>query len=126
MSKLYKKYLELKENNSEKLYLFHSGIFYIFLDQDAQKVANQLGLKLTKFTDQIYKCGFPENSFIKYKNRLKELELDYEIIGSKEMEKVVVSPKTMRLLERIKKMDMNEITPMKALTTLTELVEELK
>ena len=30
MSKLYKKYLELKKTDSSKIYLFRSGLFYIF------------------------------------------------------------------------------------------------
>ena len=37
MSKLYKKFLELKRSNNNKVYLFKSGIFYIALAEDAEK-----------------------------------------------------------------------------------------
>lgn len=66
MSKLYKKYLELKNENPEKYYLFHSGIFYIFLAEDSAYLSKKLGLKQTKFTDEVNKCGFPQNSKAKY------------------------------------------------------------
>ena len=47
MSKLYNNYLALKKENESTLFLFKSGIFYIFLDEDATKISNILGLKLT-------------------------------------------------------------------------------
>lgn len=74
MSKLYNKYLELKSknNNTFTLYLFKSGIFYIFLDKDAEIMSNLLHLKLTKLNDNIVKCGFPATHIEKY---LKMIEL---------------------------------------------------
>ena len=45
MSKLYKKYMSLKINDSSKVYLFKSGIFYIFLDDDARTMSPILNLK---------------------------------------------------------------------------------
>ena len=48
MSKLYKKYNELKSTNNNQLYLFKSGMFLIFLDNDAKLVSKELNLKLTK------------------------------------------------------------------------------
>ena len=44
------------------LYLFRSGIFYIGLDEDAKKLTETLGLKLTNFDGNTVKCGFPSNS----------------------------------------------------------------
>lgn len=58
MSKLYEKYKNLKSENATKLYLFKSGIFYIFLDEDAIKMSNLLNLKLTNLNETIVKCGF--------------------------------------------------------------------
>ena len=43
MSKLYNKYLNLKEMDSSKLYLFKNGIFYIFISDDAVSVSETLG-----------------------------------------------------------------------------------
>lgn len=59
MSKLYEKYKSLKSENNDKLYLFKSGIFYIFLDEDAKKMSNFLNLKLTNLNESICKCRFP-------------------------------------------------------------------
>ena len=44
MSKLYNNYLALKKENESTLFLFKSGIFYIFLDEDATKISNILGV----------------------------------------------------------------------------------
>ena len=66
MNKLYDKYLELKEKDSNTLYLFKSGMFYIFLDSDANVVSEKLKLKLTNFNGTIFKCGFPVQSLTKY------------------------------------------------------------
>lgn len=41
MSKLYSEYQKLKSKNSQKIYLFKSGIFYISLDEDA-KILSEL------------------------------------------------------------------------------------
>ena len=38
--KLYDKYKLLKEDNDLKKYLFRSGNFYIFIDDDARKISN--------------------------------------------------------------------------------------
>ena len=35
MSKLYKSYINLKEQDSNYVYIFKSGMFYIFIDEDA-------------------------------------------------------------------------------------------
>ena len=82
MSKLYEKYKSLKSKNSSKLYLFKSGIFYIFLDEDAKFVSNILNLKLTNLNDTILKCGFPVSNISKYLNLFKEYNLDVEILDS--------------------------------------------
>lgn len=58
MSKLYEKYSQLKRLDSSKYYLFQSGIFYIFIDQDAIFMSSALNLKLTHLNNEILKCGF--------------------------------------------------------------------
>ena len=58
MSKLYKKYISLKIENPNKIYLFRVGIFYIFLDDDARLMWTILKLKLTKLNSVIFKCYF--------------------------------------------------------------------
>ena len=59
MSKLYSKYLELKKNNPNKIYLFKSGIFLLAIDEDATKLSDELNLKVTNLSPDVLKCGFP-------------------------------------------------------------------
>ena len=66
MSKLFDVYKRLKKEDSETLYLFKSGIFYIFLDEDAKTINKFYNLKLTYLNAEIVKCGFPLNSLQKY------------------------------------------------------------
>jgi len=125
MSKLYKKYCELKRNNSEKLYLFKSGIFYILLDNDAKLVSEAIQLKLTKLNDTVFKCGFPVSSLLKYTNLLKEYGFDFEIIdnnlninisNSDYINKMELDNK----LNKIKNIDINNTSPIEAFNILCD------
>ena len=80
MSKLINTYKQLKENDSETFYLFKSGIFYIFLDEDAKKMNSILNLKLINLNNDIVKCGFPTNSISKYINLLISNNIKFKII----------------------------------------------
>lgn len=80
MSKLYNKYIEKKKENSNKVYLFKSGNFYIFLGEDAKIMSEELGLKLTNFSSKTKKCGFPISELNKYLKFIKLLKYDYEIV----------------------------------------------
>ena len=124
MSKLYKKYNELKSTNNNQLYLFKSGMFLIFLDNDAKLVSNELNLKLTKLNDNIVKCGFPINSFEKYSKLLKEKGFDFSIID--ENYSIVTSTSNyisnieiINIINKIKKMDINKTSPIQAFNILS-------
>ena len=80
MGKLFNTYKNLKMKNNEKIYLFQSGIFYIFLDDDAKLMSSILNLKLTNLSPEIVKCGFPVNSINKYMNIFNNLNYDIEIV----------------------------------------------
>lgn len=83
MSKLYKKYLELKASQNYEpntLFLFRSGLFFIFLDDDAKLVSNLLDLKLCPLNDTVMKCGFPATSLQKYLNLLKNTPFHIEFV----------------------------------------------
>lgn len=82
MSKLLNIYKKLKSENNDTLYLFKSGIFYIFLDEDAKKINKILNLKLTNFTDNVVKCGFPSSAINKYSNLLNQHDFRIEIIDT--------------------------------------------
>ena len=82
MSKLFNIYRNLKQEDSETLYLFKSGIFYIFIDNDAKIVHDLLDLKLTNLNTEIVKCGFPENSLQKYLKLLGLTKYNVKIIDN--------------------------------------------
>lgn len=84
MSKLYDLYSYLKRtsNKSNVLYLFKSGIFYLFIDRDAIIASDILGLKLTNLTDDIVKCGFPTSSLDKYTRILSHCNYTIQIVDS--------------------------------------------
>lgn len=81
MSKLYMEYLKRKKEDNHKYYLFKTGLFYIFLDEDAKEISKITLLKLINLNKDIVKCGFPENSLDKYLIIFKNLGLDVEIVN---------------------------------------------
>ena len=101
MSKLYTKYLSLKkETNSSKIYLFKSGIFYLFIHEDAKMMSPLLQLKLTNLNPTVLKCGFPVNSLEKYMPLLEQTGKTIEII---DLEKnVSSSPKKFIITKDVK------------------------
>lgn len=80
MSKLIDMYNNLKTKDKTTLYLFKSGIFYIFLSNDAEIMSRLLSLKLTPFSNNINKCGFPVNSLIKYISKINTTDYTVKII----------------------------------------------
>lgn len=84
MSKIYDKYIELKNKDGCKIYLFLCGNFYIVLDSDAIVLSEMFDMKLTKFSNLCDKCGFPKNSIEKYINIFNEHNIKYEIIENKD------------------------------------------
>lgn len=94
MSKIYDKYKILKTSNnynSNTLYLFKAGLFFIFIDEDAKIVSNLLNLKLGNLNDTIVKCGFPCNSLQKYLTLLKNTPYNVEIVSSDSLESPINS-----------------------------------
>ena len=91
MSKLYQTYAALKMQDSSYLYLFKSGIFYIFLDEDARKASNILNLKLTNLNENVVKCGFPIQSLEKYSNLIKLSNYNFKIVDTSKKETLTIS-----------------------------------
>lgn len=120
MSKLYDEYLRKKKGDSNKYYLFKSGMFYIFIDQDAKEISKITLLKLTNLNKDIVKCGFPENSLNKYINIFNNLGIDIEIVNlDKDID---INDK---IIKKIKNININNITPVKAMNILYEMKELL-
>jgi DNA mismatch repair ATPase MutS len=118
MSKLYDNYLFLKtnENNSDNtLYLFKSGIFFIFLDNDAKIASKLLNLKITYLTQSVVKCGFPLNSLEKYSNLLKQSSYEFKIVDTVKstaytINNYTINEKVKNLLSEISIIDSNTLS----------------
>lgn len=82
LSKLYDIYVEKKKENREKIYLFKNGNFYLMLGKDAKKMSEELGLKLTSFSKETEKCGFPISEYERYIKFIRLLGYETEIIQS--------------------------------------------
>ena len=121
MSKIYDKYLELKKQNAEKFYLFKCGGFYIFLEDDAQKINEYVVLKITPFTKNIVKCGFPLGSLENYLKVFQNHKLDIVIIENFEL--YSEKEKCEKIIKFINKIDINNITPLEAIVKLSKLQE---
>lgn len=126
MSKLYTKYLELKRRDSNKLYLIKSGLFYIFIDEDAKKMSQLLNLKCVLLTGEIVKCGFPENAKEKYLKKINELEQPIEIIEEKKKTVHLDSSIDLEPFSFLKNLDLNQITPIEAFEYLNILQKKIK
>lgn len=106
MSKIYEEYLRLKEKDNNKLYLFRSGKFYIFVGDDCDLINEYVVLKKTPFSKETYKCGFPNNSLEQYLRVFNNHKLNVDIIEDVE---------EIDIITELKNIDINNITPMDAL-----------
>ena len=80
MSKLYTRYLELKRENPNKMYLIKAGLFYIFIGEDAITMSNMTKLKCVPLNDRVMKCGFPQKRLEFYIDKLNSLNILFEIV----------------------------------------------
>lgn len=128
MSKLYNIYLSLKkeEPNTTTLYLFKSGIFFIFIDNDAQSIYQLLNLKLTHLTNTIVKCGFPISSLEKYLNLLESTPYTIKIIDT--TSNTIYTPKDFsintkitELLNIISKIDIDNLSVKQAYESISNI-----
>ncbi len=131
MSKLYNKYLLLKSCDASKYYLFKSGIFYIFLDEDARKISSLLGLKLTNLNENIVKCGFPSSKLSKYIELLNNTNILFQIVDENlnavtYEEQYLHNVYATNVLNSIMKLDINKTSPIDALNLLCEFKKILQ
>ncbi len=124
MSKLLKQYEDLKKKDSEKIYIFKVGIFYNILNEDARKVSNAIGLKLTDLGPDIIKCGFPIAKLEKYTQLLKSKDLNFEIISNLASSNQNTSYD--QIIKKIKSIDLNNTTFKEAFDILYTIQQNLK
>lgn len=131
MSKLYSKYLSLKKENDSTIYLFKSGIFYLFIEDDAKTMSPLLQLKLSNLSPTVFKCGFPVTSLEKYLPLLEKLGKKIEII---DLEKnLMLPPKEFVLTQEIRNFifylfsqDSNTLSIKEAYRFIDEVVTQSK
>lgn len=131
MSKLYQKYVALKVQNSKFLYLFKSGIFYIFIDEDAKLMAPILNLKLTNLNSMIVKCGFPSSQLAKYTSLIKCNNFNFKIIDLSDNvvylpHEYLLKPKINTLLEKISSVNAYDLSISAAYDFIDDISKESK
>ena len=114
MSKLYDLYKSKKEIDKSKCYLFWSGMFYIFIDEDAKEISKKTLLKLSNLSNDVVKCGFPYNQLDKYMELFNNLGIEVEIVDNN-------IDNSDRIIKKLKKIDIDNITPLESLKVLNEL-----
>lgn len=119
MSEIYSKYIKLKEKDKETMYLFKSGNFYIFLGEDADKINEYIVLKKTFFCKEAMKCGFPVSSLEDYMKVFHNHGLKIQIVDDLHEKGVEEA------LAFLRKTNLDNMTPIKALNLLYELKELL-
>lgn len=113
MGKLLGLYHDYKKKDDTKCYLFKSGLFYYFLDDDARYFSDNYGFKLTGFGDSV-KCGFPIKSLEKYlflfQNHKIEVVKEFDSSG---------------FINKIRSLNLDDLSPSEAFVFLKELKEEV-
>ena len=129
MSKIIDTYEKLKKENADKIYLFKSGIFYIAVNEDALSLNELFGFSLTDFGTNI-KVGFPNNSLNKYIKKFEDKNIDFQIIdNNKKIENNIDylnEEKCKNILNEIKNMDLNGVSPIKAFQKLYDYQNIIK
>lgn len=113
------KYLECKCVDKDKYYLFKSGMFYIFIDEDARRIVKFVSLKLINLNKNVVKCGFPCDKIDKYMDIFRNIGLCVEIVQDSD-ESINDS-----IIKEIKMLDIDNINPLKALEILYSFKEKL-
>ena len=131
MSKLYNTYLELKKQDSNSIYLFKSGIFFIALEEDAKTLSNLFHFKISNFTPSVIKCGFPCSSFEKYSNLFKTCNLKVKLIEPNQntsygLKDYKQNTHITELLNSIKSIDINNLSIQEAYNFLEKLQKSVK
>ena len=128
-SKLYTNYVSLKIKSPYKKYLFKSGIFYIFIDDDAKELHKLLNLKLGHLNSNIVKCGFPVNSLDKYMKLLTQYGYAVEIVDFStnslfNYEEYLFKTKIHNFIDKISSLETNKLSISQAYDFLEELKNE--
>lgn len=128
-SRLYNTYISLKIKSPYKKYLFKSGIFCIFIDDDAKELHKILNLKLSNLNSKIVKCGFPVNSLDKYMQLLKQYGYKVEIVDFSinslfNYEEYLFKTKIVEFIGKISNLKVDSLSISQSYDILEELKQE--
>lgn len=131
MSKLFETYKNLKNQDSQTAYLFKSGIFYIFLAEDAENIGPVLNLKSTKLNDKVIKCGFPISAYDKYLNILKQTNYNIKIIDLKNnikfnIDEFYIENSLKNLINKIQMVNTENLSVSEAYSFIEEIKTDIK
>lgn len=131
MSKLYKSYEKLKEKEPEKMYIMKSGMFYICLDEDAKKLSEIFGFKITKLNENVIKSGFPTTRLSYYIEQLAKRKIPFEIVDNdyskiENYEDYMNNNKIKNIVKTIKDIDLDNISFRESYEILTNIKNELE
>lgn len=130
MSKILNQYNNYKQKDSESVYIFRNGIFYISLNEDAKLLNDKIGLKLTSLSPEIVKCGFPISSLSKYTKILNNLHIKYTIIDNLPENTNIAdysnNIEIKKIINKLINLDLDNTTPIQALKILTDIQNKLK
>jgi len=129
MSKLEKQYEQLKAKSNDTIYMIRSGIFYVFLNEDAKVINKSIGLKIIDLGPNIVKCGFPISKIEKYKSLLNEKQIKYKIIDNfpnSNVETYLNDIEIKKAFNKITALNMDEISYKQAYEILMDINLKLK
>lgn len=130
-NKKYMKYLELKKEDAQTIYIFPNGIFYAVFDEDADLIHSLLGFVIKKMGNQYRKCEFPVDYFFRYRQVLEKMAIPYDIIDSNfervdNIDKYNQDIKKIKIINKIEEINLDNKTPNEALNILYEIQNEIK
>lgn len=131
MSKLFSKYLELKNTNKDNIYLFKSGIFFLALQDDAEKLSQELNLKITNLNPDVVKCGFPVSRQEHYFRILEAKKIAFTIVDDtygtiKNYSDYINNDKLKGIVNKILSIDFDNISYKEAYELLLNTSNDLK
>ena len=78
------KMVDNNRKDDKELYLFKIGKFFCCLGDDAYKIEKLLNLKITQFSKELKKAGFPEEVLEKYNKLIEENGYYFTIVIANE------------------------------------------
>ncbi len=128
MSKMYKKYLELKQKDNNKKYLFKAGLFSMFLEKDALDMSREFGFKLLNLNNEIKKCSIPTKYLERYIKKFNEYMIDIEVIEYFKEKSDIYSNNVdiIKTIDIIKEIDMINTSPKELYDIIYKIKENFK